>query len=299
LRCKKVEHKINAAIAKLKPMNKISALFYFSVLSVFMDGCNETPKIEYGSNGGKYLNILNTKIYYEEYGQGMPLLLLSGGGLTRSIGDFEKCIPDLAKHFRVIVPDSPGQGHSEVPDSLSYEILTEFMSQLIDSLNIDSTYVMGWSDGAITGLLLAEKRPDRVKKVIAVGANNGLRGAAIPAGIPLDSIKPFSIGEFEKLNKDMIGQYVKTLPRDWQKMFNDLNAMWYQREYFSDSVLTRIQAPVMIVLGDRDDISIAHGEEMHRLIAGSQLCVLPNTTHEVFAEKPDLINRIAIDFFEK
>jgi pimeloyl-ACP methyl ester carboxylesterase len=53
----------------------------------------------------------------------------------------------------------------------------------------------------------------------------------------------------------------------------------------------------MIVLGDRDDISIEHGLEMHRLIKGSQFCILPNTTHEVFAEQPELITRIATSFF--
>jgi pimeloyl-ACP methyl ester carboxylesterase len=46
-------------------------------------------------------------------------------------------------------------------------------------------------------------------------------------------------------------------------------------------------------------ISIEHGVAMHRQIKGSQYCVLPNTSHEVFAEKPDLIDKIAIDFFKE
>ena len=63
------------------------------------------------------------------------------------------------------------------------------MSQLIDSLKIDSGYVMGWSDGAIVSLLLADRRPDKIKKVIAVGVNNGMRGFVLPDGFPLDSVK--------------------------------------------------------------------------------------------------------------
>src|SRR5205085_10984041 len=111
--------------------------------------------------------------------------------------------------------DTPGQGRSELADSLSYQVLTEFMSQFIDSFKIDSGYVMGWSDGAIVGILLAEKRPDRIKRVIAVGANNGLKGAAVPPGFPLDSIKPLPIGVWEKNNTKTIEQYTTTLPRDW------------------------------------------------------------------------------------
>jgi pimeloyl-ACP methyl ester carboxylesterase len=251
------------------------------------------------SNNGRVINIHGKNIYYEEYGQGTPLLLLSGGGLNRSIKDFEKCIPDLAKHYRVIAPDTPGQGRSEQADTLTYDILLDFTSLLIDSLHIDSAYVMGWSDGGITGILLAEKRPDKIKKVMAVGANNGIR-RAIPPDIPIDSVHPMSLDYFEKQNKELVEGYINLVPKkDWKKFMEDANAMIYQREsYFPDSIYGRINIPVMIVLGDRDDIIIEHGLEMHRLIKGSQFCVLPNTTHEVFAERPDLINKIAIDFFK-
>ena len=279
-------------------MKKFIGLVLITI-QILLTSCNTgTDKIEYGSNDGKQLNIFNKKIYYEEYGQGTPLILLSGGGLNRSIKDFENCIPDLAKHYRVIAPDSPGQGRSEQADTLTYEVLLEFMSRLIDSVKIDSAYVMGWSDGGIVGILLAEKRPDKIKKVIAVGANNGLRRAISP-DIPIDSVYPMTLDYFEKNNKELIGRYMNTLPRDWKKQVNDLNVMVYQKEsYFSDSIYGRINIPVMIVLGDKDDIIVEHGLEMHRLIKGSQFCILPNTTHEVFSEKPDLINKIAIDFFK-
>jgi pimeloyl-ACP methyl ester carboxylesterase len=269
------------------------------VAILILVSCNtKSDKIEYGSNEGKQVTIFNTKIYYEEYGHGAPLLLLSGGGLSRSIKDFENCISGLAKHYRVIAPDSPGQGRSEQPDTLTYEVLLEFTSRLIDSLKLDSVYVLGWSDGGITGILLAEKRPDKVRKVIAVGANNGLRGA-LPPDIPIDSVYPMTLDYFEKNNKELIEGYTNMLPRDWRRQVTVLNSMWYQKEsYFSDSIYGRIDIPVMIVLGDRDEMIVEHGLKMHRLIKGSQFCVLPNTTHEVFAERPDLINKIAIDFFK-
>jgi pimeloyl-ACP methyl ester carboxylesterase len=280
-------------------MNKSIALPIILIQFLFI-GCSTTPdKIIYGSNNGKYLNIFNKKFYYEEYGQGTPLILLSGGGLNRSIKDFEHCIPGLSKHYRVIAPDTPGQGRSEQPDTMTYNVLLDFTSRLIDSLKVDSAYVIGLSDGAIIGILLAEKRPDKIKKVIAVGANNGIRRAISPE-IPLDSVYPMTVQYFEKMNKELIERYASMVPgRDWKQYLNDANAMIYQREsYFSDSIYGRIKIPVMIVLGDRDDIIVEHGLEMHRLIKNSQFCVLPNTTHEVFSEKPDVINKIALDFFK-
>ncbi len=274
--------------------------FSLILISVLWAGCSTGPtKIEYGSNEGKHILINNRKIYFEEYGQGIPLLLLSGGGINRSIRDFGKCIPGLSEHYRVIAPDTPGQGRSDQTDSLSYDLLTDFMSQLIDSLKIDSCYVMGWSDGAIVSLLLADRRADRIKKAIAVGANNGMRGFVLPDGFPLDSVKIPSMEYWSASNKKDIEWYSTLTPKkDWEKMVNNINLMVYKREYFPTSVYDSITIPVMIVLGDRDMISIEHGLEMYSLIKNSQYCVLPNTTHEVFAERPDLINRIAIDFFK-
>lgn len=259
-----------------------------------------TDKIEFGSNNGSVINIKGKNIYYEEYGKGTPLLLLSGGGIDRSIRDFAKCIPDLSKHYRVIAPDTPGQGRSDQTDSLSYNLLTDFMSQLIDSLKIDSAYVMGWSDGAIVSLLLASRMPHKIKKVIAVGANNGTRGFVIPDGFSLDSIKPPSLEYWATQNKEAIEWYNSLTPKkDWKKAITNMNKMVYQKEYFPASIYNGINIPVMIVLGDRDMISIEHGIEMYSQIKNSQYCVLPNTTHEVFAEQPNIINELAIEFLSK
>lgn len=268
------------------------------LVSLCWMSCTPETPVAYGSNNGRYITINNCKIYVEEYGKGTPLLLLSGGGLNRSIGDFGKCIPVLTKSFRVILPDTPGQGKSEQTDSLSYAMLTGFWSQLIDSLKIDSLYVMGLSDGGIVSLLLADKRADKVRKVIAVGANNGTRGFTLPEGLTLDSVKLPTVDNWAAYHQKDIEGYEKLTPKkDWRKMAGNLNGMWYEKQYFPVSVYDNIKIPVMIVLGDRDDISIEHGLEMHRLIKNSQYCVLPNTSHEVFAEKPDLIANLATEFF--
>src|SRR5215203_808876 len=118
--------------------------------------CNSAAPQNYiaGSTRGKYLTIRGTKVYYEEYGKGIPLLLLHGG--FGNIADFQKCTPGLSKHFRVIMPDAPGLGRSEFPDSsLSYHLMASYYSLMIDQLKLDSLYVIGWSDGGIAGLLLA------------------------------------------------------------------------------------------------------------------------------------------------
>src|SRR5258708_10466950 len=252
-------------------------------------------KIPYGSNNGKYHSIFNTRIYYEEYGKGTPLILLQGG--MGSIGDFSLCIADLSKRFRVIAPDSPGQGRSEMADSMSYQLLAGYISKLIDLLKLDSAYVIGWSDGGNTALILANNRPDKIKKVLASGANYKVSGINVG---DTDWLKPLP-PQFEVENKKWIDKYVRmcATPRDARKVITALQRMWAQETYFPQAVMEGIKIPVMIVLGDKDGVTLEHGIEMHRLIRDSQFCVLPNTSHRVFQERPDLIDKIAIDFFAK
>ena len=280
-------------------MNKKGVFILMSVSCLLTGLTFGQKKIPYGSNNGKYISIFNTKLYYEEYGKGTPLILLHGG--LGGIEDFALCIPELAKHFRIIAPDTPGQSRSELADSMSYQLMAEYFSKMIDILKLDSAYVIGWSDGGNTGLILANNRPDKIKKVLVSGANYKLSAYPSLLNDTTDWEKKIRSSKFEFENKASIEEYISRYPtpRDWRKMLIDMHKMWHQKTYFSPSVLEGIKIPVMIVLGDKDAVILEHGIEMHRLIKGSQFCILPGTSHAVFHEKPDFINEIAINFFAK
>ncbi len=276
--------------ARMKNLHSLFILFF--ACSMFVHG---QQKIKYGSNNGKYLSILNTKIYYEVYGKGAPLLLLHGG--LGSIADFSLCIPELAKHFRVIVPDAPCLGKSGMSDSISYELLAEYAGGMIDQLHLDSAYIMGWSDGGIAALILGSKRPDKVKKVIASGANYKSSGYTFSDS---NALKPVPV-DYQP-SADQIKWFAETFGNNkaqWRKIINDRTAMWAQEIYFPPSLLTAIKIPALLVFGDRDGVTLEHAIEMHRMVKSSQLCILPNTSHAVFSEQPKLINEIAIKFFAK
>ena len=188
--------------------------------------------------------------------------------------DFALCIPELSKHFRVIAPDSPGQGRSELADSMSYELMAAYISKLVDILKLDSAYVIGWSDGGNTGLILGSNRPDKVKMVLASGANYKLSGYPSILNDTSDWEKELRSPEFEIKNKEgikvihkLLGPYRKRR----RKMLTDLNKMWRKEIYFSPTVLERLKIPVMIVLGDRDAVTLEHSIEMHRLIKGESI----------------------------
>src|SRR5882757_11568253 len=131
-----------------------------------------TAQVPYGHNkeAGHYLNTRGFKLYYEIYGQGAPLLFIHGNG--GSMDNFGNNIPFFSKHYHVIAVDSRAHGKSIDPsDSLTFEMMADDFNALLDSLHLDSCYVIGWSDGGINGLLLAIRHPDKVKKLAVTGAN--------------------------------------------------------------------------------------------------------------------------------
>lgn len=253
-------------------------------------------QINYGSNNGKFITIRGTKIYYEEYGKGTPLLMLHGG--LGDISDFQKVIPNLSKKFRVIIPDAPGLGRSEYADSLlSYQLLADYNSKLIDQLKLDSVYVIGWSDGANTALILSKNRPEKVKKLIISGANYKLSGFTNEA---LEECKKVADTSFVKTElKGWIKHYQKLSSKNWTRYISEVGKMWFKEEYFPKSDLEAIKIPTLIIYGDRDMYTLEHGIEIRNAIPKSQFCVLPNCSHEVFMEKPKLFIELAQIFLSE
>jgi pimeloyl-ACP methyl ester carboxylesterase len=252
--------------------------------------------IAYGSNNGQYVSIFKKKIYYEEYGTGAPLILLEGG--MKSIKDFSLCIPELSKHFRVIAPDDPGQGRSEMLDTMTYDLLAEYVSKLIDILKLDSVYVIGWSDGGIAALILSVRRPDKIKKVLVSGANYTKNAYVSSDSTKKDTIQLLAPDyKLPPEDQKWADGYFIANKTQWRKIINDRIVMWYQDTLFSKELFGEMKIPVMIVSGDRDIIKLEQSIEMYRLIKNGQLCILPNTSHNVFTESAALINKIAINFF--
>jgi pimeloyl-ACP methyl ester carboxylesterase len=266
----------------------------FIVIGIILLSHYLFAQIPYGSNHGKYVTINGAKVYYEEYGQGTPLLLLHGG--FGSIKDFRNVIGPLSKKYKVIALDSPGQGRSEQIDSISYQIYANYYAAFIDQMKLDSVYVLGWSDGGNSAYILAHDRPDKIKKVVVSGSNSDTDGYPDGAVEDMKTWKPETISE--GLKHYWLDNFIKLSPNKntWQKSFVQLRNMWITKEVISDEHLSKIKSKFLIVYGDRDVTKLEHGLHIYRTIKGSQLAILPNTTHNTFVEKPALISNLIIDF---
>jgi pimeloyl-ACP methyl ester carboxylesterase len=273
-------------------MKKGKIIQFFLILAVFASSASAQQLIPYGSDKGNYLQVNKTKIYYEEYGKGTPLLLLRGG--LSSIKGFANVIPELSKYFRVIAVDAPGQGRSEQADSVSFQLMASYYSKMIDLLKLDSVYVYGFSVGSITAMHLASDRPDKVKRVVAHAGVNHLSG--YNEGFDgTNEMTPEIVEEYVKWWLDGHRKH-SPQPEKWKKFINDFKGMWNPHEFISHEKMRKIKSCVLILQGDQDLIKIENAIHMHQQINDSQLAILPNTAHFVLHENPALLLRVVTPF---
>jgi len=272
-------------------MRKLSAsilLIFLCFSQLIAQETKPAVKIPYGNNkeAGKFYDIRGFKMYCEVYGEGQPLLIIHGNG--GSIDNFIFQIPYFAKKYKVIIADSRAQGKSADPgDSLSYEMMADDYAALLTALDIDSSYVIGWSDGGINGLLLAIRHPEKVKKLAVTGANLSPDSGAVYQEV-LDMVAP----EYNSLKS-------KTVKTPIEKGNWKLVRLLLDEPHIPLSALHTIQIPSLIIGGDHDVIRIEHTMLIAKNISKSYLWILPNSGHSTPVVYKDEFNKTVDDFFSK
>jgi pimeloyl-ACP methyl ester carboxylesterase len=85
-------------------------------------------------------------------------------------------------------------------------------------------------------------------------------------------------------------------PAHFPVVFEKTKRLWLNEPNIAKEELAKISAPTMIMAGDRDAIPMEHTLELFRSIKGSQLCIIPGTTHFLLSQKPDMVNRAILGF---
>lgn len=119
------------------------------------------------------------RVVWHLAGSGPPLVLIHGG--TGSWTHWQRVIPELASRYRLLMPDMPGFGASDLPlGPVGPNDLATALRVSLDSLLADRPRlpIVGFSFGSLVSGLLAEQMPRRVERLILVGASGlGLPGS--------------------------------------------------------------------------------------------------------------------------
>ena len=216
-------------------------------------------------------------------------------GLSGSHRWWRYTLPALTHRFRVHVPEMVGFGGSRGADRLpAIQEMAELLVDWQDALGVDRIRFVGHSMGAQVGIHLASHWPDRVERLALVSA----------AGVPR-SLSPVKLAEFAA---------ELAWPRAWgRKAFLPTIAADALRagprtlfralgHILQDDVrplLPRVQAPTLLVWGDRDPLTpLEDGRLMQQQIPDARLVVIHDAAHVPMADDPRTFNRELISFLE-
>ena len=276
--------KMTLCIFRLMALAGMTALFGLGQVSA----ATGKGGIDYGNNAavGKFVELNGNRFYYEEYGNGTPVLFIHGNG--SSIADFKNQIGVFARHHRVIAMDSRAQGKSAVgTEKLTYELMAEDSNAFLEKLKLDHIDVLGWSDGGIIGLLLTIHHPDKVKMLAVLGANLEPEAAYSWATEGIVKVRA-RINEALAQGKD---------PKPLQLQLQLLDLLGEQ-PHIPLTALNQIRIPTLVMAGDRDVIKDEHTLAMFHAIQKSQLAIFPGATHVIPVQDPARFNQTVLHFFD-
>jgi pimeloyl-ACP methyl ester carboxylesterase len=239
-------------------------------------------------HGGNRANVNGISLYYETYGSGPPVIVLHGA--TGFLETMHYFITALAPTHTVIAVDSRAQGRStDSAAPITYGLMADDVLKLMNSLKLKQADIVGWSDGGIIGLDLAMNHPDRIRRLVAIGANYDTRGIAASASgadVTADvarAVKPF----YDRIAPD---------PSHFRIMLAKIKTMASSEPHYTVDELGRIRAKTLIVAGEHDIILRAHTDTLAASIPGAQKVIVAGATHFGPLEKPGVYDDLVVGF---
>lgn len=268
---------------------------------------NTNPEI------GRYVETGAINTNYHDTGTGAPLLLIHGSGPgVSAYANWRLVLPMLAEKARVLAPDMAGFGYSEVPEGQEFnrEVWLRQLVDFLDALGLDRVSVVGNSFGGSMALALAIHHPERVEKLILMGAV----GVHFDITKGLDDVWGYepSVELMGRLMRDTFaydralitdemvqGRYTASLRTQdaFARMFPAPRQRWVDSMAFADEQIAGIEAPTLLVHG-RDDqvIPLQTSLDMLHLIDNAQLHVFGRCGHWTQIEYAQPFARLVTDF---
>jgi 3-oxoadipate enol-lactonase len=250
-----------------------------------------------------------TELYWESVGDGPPVLLIMGLGLSG--GAWWRTVPVLARRLRVITFDARGIGRSpSLRRSYSVEAMADDAVSVLDGVGLDRAHVYGFSLGGMVAQSLALRHPDRVQSLVLGATHAGGRHVVRPDDDVIAFFKRRLTMEMEEAawasveynygprcrehRADLIAEDIE------RRLENPFSPAAYRAQLYAAAMhnchgrLSRIDVPTMVVHGAHDRIiPVDNARMMDASLPNSRLRILDESGHLYATEEPQVDEEIA------
>jgi len=259
-------------------------------------------------------------IYYDQIGDGKPVLMFHGYALNGMMWEFQKTA--VSEQYKMISVDLRGFGQSSCGKNWSGNLMAEDVSSMIEDLDLRESIIVGFSMSGPVAFRLALKHPDRIEKLVMVSSilpSTGRPRKLKESQVQQKELDLLTLRGVEAWADAMgiwkgplVGNIFKRNPQSravWEKMLSRhnqdfLRCMMEARASSQPSEnwrarLGEIKQPTLIIAGAQDERFINASEYMARAIPEARLEIISGAGHMVNLEKPDEFNKVLMDFLDK
>ena len=237
----------------------------------------------------EYINLRNHQVYNYEWDRDGEAVVLLHGGLSKTSSWDYLMVPPLEDQFHVFAYDRAGHGFTaDQPGSLHFEFQCQEAIAYLEDVVKEPAHLIGYSDGGIIALMVAIKRPELVKSIVAIGANYHYSA-------PLKDFLEARVSEEDQAEYNLISP---DAPHTLLEKTIRMNEIWKTEPDISLSEIASIQCPVLVMAGDDDVIAHDHTISLYEALPLGQLAIIPGTSHGLVKEKPALLIAVMMQFLE-
>jgi pimeloyl-ACP methyl ester carboxylesterase len=236
----------------------------------------------------QYVHTGAVHTWYDERGDGDPLVLLHGGLVDSRW--FAPNLEPLAERFHVYLPERRGHGHTaDVDGPITYQVMADDTIAFLDQVLGGPADLVGHSDGAFVATLVGIQRPDLVNRLVLISGGFDKSGEAAPdMEFDLDEVVQFLGGAYGEVSPDGEEHFPVVAAKIGELMKNE--------PHLDPAALRTISARTLVMFSDDDLMTLEHAVQMFEALPNAEFAVVPGTSHFLTQEKPHLVNAIVLDF---
>lgn len=267
----------------------------------------------------KSITIKSEPLRFLDVGEGPALLF--GHGYLLNMDMWRSQIDLLSQSYRCIVPDLWGHGETTtIPENTrSLADVADDMLTLMDSLDIDTFSLVGFSIGAMWGAEVAIKAPSRVTSFVMADSFLGFEPEVLTAKYNkmLANIQQLNLIPAPTIEEIVPLYFAHNAEQNTPQLLNEMRStlslfdgsripaivavghmQFNRREILLD--FEKLALPVLLLVGQEDkQRPYLESYLMHDSIDGSEFVVIPNAGHVSNIEQPEVFNKATVDFLAK